>query len=308
MSNAAMIKSLAKVLVAAAWADGTITHEEINSLKDLLFHLPGMTAHDWDEIDIYVESPVEAAERQRLVDALQAQLVSSADRTEAVQALDHMVQADGVITDSEQAVVDEIKAAVEAGTPPAPSRWSRFARGSVQHHTQAVQLGPNRELDLDDFVKNRIYYNVSHRQNSLDPSKQIPDSELRKLSLAGGLLARVAYVDREVTDGEFQQIEQALQQAWGVSPAAAAVVAEVAVSAISKDLDYYRLSREFFDATTEDERVRFLDALFAVTISDGHATDEEIEEIRAISNGLLLSHDQFIAAKLRVPRELRINE
>jgi uncharacterized tellurite resistance protein B-like protein len=308
MSNTAMIKSLAKVLVAAAWADGTITHEEINSLKDLLFHLPGMTAHDWNEIDIYVESPVEAAERQRLVDNLQAQLVSPADRTEALQALDHMVQADGIITASEQAVVDEIKAAIQTGTPAAPSRWSRFTRGSVQRKTQAIQSGPNRELDLDDFVKNRIYYNVSHRLNGSDSTPQIPDSELRKLSLAGGLLARIAYVDREVTAGELQQIEQALQQTWGITATAAAVVAEVAVSAISKDLDYFRLSREFFEATTEDERVRFLDALFAITIGDGHATEEEIEEIRVISNGLLLSHDQFIAAKLRIPRELRMNE
>jgi uncharacterized tellurite resistance protein B-like protein len=205
-------------------------------------------------------------------------------------------------------VVDEIKAAIQNGMPAAPSHWGRFARGSVQRHTQAVQAGPNRERDLDDFVKNRIYYNVSHRLNGSDPATQIPDSELRKLSLAGGLLARVAYVDREVTDGELQQIEQALQQAWGISAVAAGVVAEVAASAITKDLDYFRLSREFFEATTEDERMRFLDALFAVTIGDGHATDEEIEEIRAVSNGLLLSHDQFIAAKLRVPRELRTNE
>ena len=308
MSNAAMIKSLAKVLVAAAWADGAITREEINSLKDVLFHLPGMTAQDWNEIDIYIESPVEAAERQRLIDALQAQLASPADQTEALQALDHMVQADGTITAAEQAVVDEIKAAIQNGTPVAPSRWSRLTRGSVQRKTQTIQSGPNRELDLEDFVNNRIYYNVSHRLNGSDFAAQIPDSELRKLSLAGGLLARIAYVDREITDGELQQIEQALQQAWGISAAAAAVVAEVAVSAISKDLDYYRLSREFFEATTEAERVGFLDALFAVTIADGHATDEEIEEIRAISNGLLLSHDQFIAAKLRVPRELRTNE
>jgi uncharacterized tellurite resistance protein B-like protein len=98
-----------------------------------------------------------------------------------------------------------------------------------------------------------------------------------------------------------------LQQAWGISLAAAGVVAQVAVSEIGKGLDYYRLTRQFFESTSEDERLRFLDALFAVTIGDGHATEEEIEEIRAISHGLLLTHDQFIAAKLKIPRELRTN-
>ena len=89
--------------------------------------------------------------------------------------------------------------------------------------------------------------------------------------------------------------------------AAAGVVAQVAVSEIGKDLDYYRLTRQFFEYTSEDERLRFLDALFAVTIGDGHASEEEIEEIRTISHGLLLSHDQFIAAKLKVPRDQRTN-
>jgi len=66
MSNTSVILSLAKVMIAAAWADGVISNEEINCLKDLLFHMKGMTAQDWAVIDIYVESPVEAAERQRL--------------------------------------------------------------------------------------------------------------------------------------------------------------------------------------------------------------------------------------------------
>ena len=307
MSNATVTKSLAKVLVAAAWADGAITNEEINSLKDVLFHLPGMTAQDWNEIDIYVESPVDEAERQRLVADLQAKCASPADRTEALQALDQMVRADGDITASEQAVVDEIKAAIQTGQPAPTSRWSRFTRGSVQRQAQAVQNAPNRELDLDDFVKNRIFYNVSHRLAVADAAAQIPENDLRKFSLAGGLLARVAYVDRQVTDAEYQAMAQSLQQAWGISPAAAGVVTEVAVSAIGKDLDYYRLSRQFFECTSEDERVRFLDSLFAITTSDGHTTDEEIEEIRTIANGLLLSHQQFIAAKLKIPRDLRMN-
>ena len=308
MSNATVTKSLAKVLVAAAWADGVITNEEINSLKDVLFHLPGMTAQDWAEIDIYVESPVDAAERQRLVENLQAQLSSSADKAAAIQALDHMVQAGGDVGASEQAVVDEIKAAIQNGSHGPTAHWSRFTKSSVQRQSQAVQNAPNRELYLDDFVKNKIFYLASQRLQGAGSMPQIPEDELRKLSLAGGLMARIAYVDRQVTDAEYQEIVRVLQQTWGISPAAAAVVAEVAVSEIGKDLDFYRLSRQFFESTTEDERVRFLDVLFAITISDGHASDEEIEEIRTIANGLLLSHEQFIAAKLKVPRDLRMTD
>jgi len=56
MANENVIKAIAKVMIAAAWVDGEITNDEINSLKDLLFRLPDMTASDWAELDIYRDS------------------------------------------------------------------------------------------------------------------------------------------------------------------------------------------------------------------------------------------------------------
>jgi uncharacterized tellurite resistance protein B-like protein len=72
-------------------------------------------------------------------------------------------------------------------------------------------------------------------------------------------------------------------------------------------LDYYRLSRRFFESTTEDERVHFMDALFAVADGDSGVSYEEIEEIRTIAIVLKLTHKQFIDAKLKIPRERRAN-
>jgi hypothetical protein len=57
MAKPNVIKALAKVMIAAAWSDGSITVDEVNSLKDLLFQLP-MTASDWAELDIYLDAPV----------------------------------------------------------------------------------------------------------------------------------------------------------------------------------------------------------------------------------------------------------
>jgi len=51
----------------------------------------------------------------------------------------------------------------------------------------------------------------------------------------------------------------------------------------------------------EDERVRFMDVLFAVADGDGRVSHEEIEEIRTIANVQKLSHKQFIDAKLKIP-------
>ena len=82
-------------------------------------------------------------------------------------------------------------------------------------------------------------------------------------------MARVAYVDREVQEGEFDSMVSAIQANCNLSDLEGALVAEAAVSTITKGLDYYRMSRQFFENTNEDERVHFLDALFAVADGDG---------------------------------------
>jgi uncharacterized tellurite resistance protein B-like protein len=305
MPNSPVIMALAKVMVAAAWADGDIALDEVNSLKDLLFHLPGMTAGDWAQIDIYIDSPVDEAERARLVEDLRRSLSSPAERDRAQQALQQIVQADGGVSPSEQAVVDEIQAALQQAQVGGLSSLGGFLRGKTKKRSEAVADAPNRELYLDDFVKNKIYYDVVRRLAAESAGAEISPDMLRKLSLAGGLMARVAFVDRQVTDAERSMILDALQNRWGLSSLEASVVAEAALSEIGKGMDYFRLTRQFFECTTEEERLRFLDVLFGITAADGGATFEEIEEIRSISNVLKLTHQQFIDAKLKIPRELR---
>ena len=97
MANSKVINALAKVMIAAAWADGSISNDEMNSLKDLLFQLPDMTASDWAELEIYIDSPVGEAERTRLVVELQDALQTPADKSLAVNAIDEMVHADGAL-------------------------------------------------------------------------------------------------------------------------------------------------------------------------------------------------------------------
>lgn len=307
MTKSNTIMALAKVLIAAAWADGSITNEEINSLKDLLFRLPEMTASDWAELDIYIESPVGEAERERLVADLQAALATPEDKALVLSAIDELVSADGAIPEEEQAAVDEIEAAIQDVNVGIFGRLSKVLSGSMNRRSQALWNAPNRELYLEDYEKNKVFYNLSRRLELEQADIDIRETELRKLSLAGGLMARVAYVDREVQDSEFNTMVEAIKDHWEISDVEAALVAEVAVSEICKGLDYYRMSREFFLSTSEEERLRFLDVLFDVADGDGRVSYDEIEEIRKIANVLKLTHKQFIDAKLKIPRERRAN-
>lgn len=305
MAKTNVVKALAKVMIAAAWADGSVTHEEINSLKDLLFQLPEMTASDWAEMEIYIETPVGEAERSRLVAELKEALATADDKSLALKAVDRLVSADGEISDEERAVVEEINTAIQKANVGIFGQIGKMLGGSMNRRSQALMEAPNRENLLEDFSKNKIFYKVSLRLELDKTEFNIPEEELRKLSLAGGLMARVAYVDREVQDSEFNSMAKALKDLWGISELESALVAEVAISEISRGLDYYRLSRQFFESTSEDERLHFLDVLFAVAAGDGRVSHEEMEEIRTITKVLKLTHKQFIQAKLKIPRERR---
>lgn len=302
-----LILTLGKVIIAAAWVDGEISLEETNSLKDLLFWVPHagfkqglqITGRDWAMLEMYMQAPVGDAERARLVDELGAALRTSEDRAFALSALDDLIHADGVVADEEVAALAEIKSAIESGNASIFGQLARLIQGPIERRSLTVSNAPNREEFFDDFIKNRVYFVVRQRLNRDEASWNIGDADLRKLSLAGGLLARVARVDKTVTEDEFDAMVQALYAGWDITQDAAAIVAEVAVSEVSADMDYFRLTREFFSNTTEEERTRFLDILFSVAQADGKISHYETEEVRRVSLSLNLTHKQFIDAKLK---------
>ncbi|OGO17208.1 MAG: hypothetical protein A2Z14_10065 [Chloroflexi bacterium RBG_16_48_8] len=305
MAKPNLILTLAKVIIAAAWADGMVSHEEVNCLKDLLFRIPDLNARDWASLEIYIDSPIGPDERERLLEGLQMALRSRSDKQLALSALDDLIHVEGEITQEEVEVSEEIKAAIQSAGVGILGGMSKLMSGPILRRSQAIAGAPNREVFLDDFMKNSVFYGVRRHLNESDIQLDLPEEDLWKLSLAGGLMARVAHVDREVNEGEFDNMLDSLQRNWGLPKEAAAIVAEVAISAVAANMDYYRMAREFFSCTTEQERFRFLDMLFAVADGDGMVSYEETEQIRSIARHLKLTHKQFIDAKLKIPRNRR---
>ena len=313
MSDRDILLKLARVIIAVAWVDGEITNDEINCLKDLLFSMRRssfdevmqFSAQEWARLDMYIESPVDADERVRLVADLQNALQSPQQKQLALQALQNMVEADGEISESEKGVVIEISEAIESSDVGMLGGLQRLLGGAMQRRAEAVANAPNREAYFDDFIKNKVYYSVSQRLRANGRELNISEAGLRKLSLVGGLMAKIAYVDREVTDTEFDWMVEAIVENWGLRPEEATFVAEVAVAAVDVTYDSFRMMRELVTETSEEERRRVINALFAVGAADGDLSFEETEEIRLIARGLNLTHKDFIDAKLQVLGERR---
>ena len=80
MPDKSFILDLGKLLIAAAWADGKLTNEEINALKELLFSLEDISGDDWKILEMYMDSPVSEQERKTLLDRLLVQIKTAKDK------------------------------------------------------------------------------------------------------------------------------------------------------------------------------------------------------------------------------------
>nr|MCH9662870.1 TerB family tellurite resistance protein [Gammaproteobacteria bacterium] len=153
--------------------------------------------------------------------------------------------------------------------------------------------------------KNTIYFQVIMELRDRGITFDLPDLDIRKLCLAAGLMARVAGIDRVVSPEETKVMSDVLQRRWSLTEEQAQLVAEISHHRIFRGLDGVRLVKRFKDLTTRTERQEFLHCLFEVANAADQTALEEIEEIRSIARGMDLTHQDFLDAKLVIPREER---
>jgi len=282
-----LIMALAKVIIAVAWADHDLEEEEIESLKDVVHNLGStfdmgsqLSGHEWEQLKMYMETPVDQEELDQLVINLQNAIKSDDHKEMALKALDNVVMADGEIEEEEREALEEIKGSIDdVGTGLGRMGWSvRKSMGRRSKKAQStVTLGSS----------------VVGADGELDMSNE----DLRRLVLAAGLMARVAYVDREVLAEEQQLMEDVMKAYWKASPEESSFVAKVVIDEGTANVDQVRLLREFTEVYDKFERAKFLEVLFGVAISDGDITMEEDREIEEICRGIGLLNKEFVDAK-----------
>ncbi len=305
MADKQFLLDLGKLVIAAAWIDGELSLEEIHALKDLLFQVPDMTGDDWHSLEIYMDHPVSAEERTRLLKAVVGSIRWAEEKSLVIDTLTRLVEADGEVHAEELAVLAHIKKDVADAPTGFLGHVSQAIRGAVRKRQAAVTKRLNREEGLDDYIKNRVYYYLSAELEKRGTPFAHSDERVRTLCLAGGLMAQVAWVDSEMAESEQQMIQQVFEKSWDLSKEEARIISEVSCSPRTKGLDLVRLTRYFFNGTTHEERLTFVKALFQVANAAQKTSFEEIQTIEFIAKGLRIPHKQFIEAKLTIPREDR---
>jgi uncharacterized tellurite resistance protein B-like protein len=294
-----LIMTLAKALIAAAWSDGEITLDEQNCLKELLFRLRQLTARDWASLEIYMAAPLEAEERLGIIDALRSAIRSPADKRLAKQALEQMISdCDGSL-DAQSGIVAEILEAIEKTHVDPLSHLGKALQAPLREQIIRSRQVTKREQELEEFMRNRITFHFRRHLNQ-STTNDHQDEDIQLWSAAGGLLARIAHADKEISSEERSAISAAMQTHWNLSPPILDALVDIALDEISNGLDFYRLTRQFYQLSSRQTREAFVASLYSIANADGEISFIENEEIRNIARGLKLTHRQMISAKKSV--------
>jgi len=305
MPGREFIMNLAKLLIAAAWADGDLQNEEINALKDLLFTLEDVTGEEWAHLEIYMDSPVSPKERKKLLSTVLEQIKSQQDKELVISTIENLVQSDGIVTGDEITFLEEVKKGVLDVDTGVLSRLSKMIKTAVARRGDKYNAAAQRESQIDDYIDNNIYYHLKAESEKKGIKFDLPAQQIKKLCLAAGLLARIAAVDSDISENEKQTIKEVFSTQWRLSEQQAEIVTQISCDRTLKGLDYFRLSRGFFECTTLDERRNFIKCLFQIANASEKTSYDETEEIRKIAISLKLTHKDFIEAKLTIPDEDR---
>ena len=294
MQNSLEFK-LAKLLVAAAWADGDLQVDEINILKDLIFNLPGITGEDWQLLELYMDSPIKEQETNQLLKDVMSTINTSADKLMVQNTLKALIEADGEPKPEELKFIDMVQETLNGKRTDPISILGSFFKKSLSFKSKDI---PKREKLFHDYVRNTVYYQV-HHDDKYDHFS-IDDVTLRKLCLKAGLLAKVCHQDGEPTQKEISEAANCLQEVGKLSEKEALILVEAAFNRTARGLDFSHLCRSYFEATEYEERCDFLLLLFRAAASSDRTCHDEIETIREISTHIKVPQSKFVEAKLSV--------
>ncbi len=305
MATKDFILDLGKLMIGIAWIDGQLQPEEVNALKELLFLLPDISGEDWMQLELYMTHAVTDAERQDLLDRVLSGIRSSQDKHLVLQTLEKLDASDGPDGASESAFLEQIRHDIEGRRTGLLVHLSAPIRHALKRKSRHYQGTFPREDRIEDFIKNTIYFQVTSELQHQGRTFSIPETEARKICLAAGLMAHVAWADNEVCHREREAMSLGLQQLWNVPKDEAQLITDMSHFRIMHGLDLVRLTRGFCHSTTIEERKAFLRCLFAIANAAADTSHAEIETIRHIAKSFELPHQEFIKAKLTIPRQDR---
>jgi uncharacterized tellurite resistance protein B-like protein len=283
-----------KTLSAIAWADGELDNEELNYLKHLALKF-SLSNSNWTKLKPCLEDFIPPDEGEKLLREYLGRINTPGEKQELLNALEEMVRADERITPQERELLDKFSQIIRdtSAVGIMLDKLKGLLPDTLFKHAK------DESGEAADFIHNKLLRNIRRRFSKQGMQLEQPLDKLNYLVLFGGLLARVAYAEGDISPVELNYLKRKLSQLAKFKSEELELLVAVIEDKTLEGLDYFRLTAEFFKVSDRKGRLDLLDCLFALAGADEQLLSQEVEEIRSIAYALGLSHKDFINAKLK---------
>jgi uncharacterized tellurite resistance protein B-like protein len=110
----------------------------------------------------------------------------------------------------------------------------------------------------------------------------------------------MARIDEEFTEAEMNAILSILKERYGLPPEHADALITEAEKELEKSVDLWQFARMINENYSNEEKIEIIETLWRIVYVDGKMDRYEHYLMNKLQNLLRLSHDQLIAAKLKV--------
>jgi uncharacterized tellurite resistance protein B-like protein len=146
-----------------------------------------------------------------------------------------------------------------------------------------------------DVVK-RFFNKATPKVN--EASGRNTEHDIRVATCA--LFVELAHIDEKFTQEEMNTIVSILKERYGLSPEHADALIAEAERALEKSVDLWQFSNLINKNYSTEEKIEIIETLWRIVYVDGKMDQYEHYLMNKLQNLLRLSHDQLIAAKLKV--------
>ena len=135
----------------------------------------------------------------------------------------------------------------------------------------------------------------------VDALDHMKPERARYIAAFAYLLSRVAHADMNISKEEPRALERIVKERGSLPEEQAILVVQMAKtqSLLFGHTENFLVTREFQKIAAREQKLALLDCLYAVSSADRSISTVEDNEIRKISRELHLSHQDFIAVRLR---------
>ena len=288
-----------KVLTTVAWADGEVSQSELNILKSF-YRKFDLENHELDDLKPYLNAPVSKKEKDLLYRQMIAELSTSAEKKEIVAALENMVQVHPRMKDDEKQLVDQFSGWLE------DTSFTKRSFGRIRNLFQITIFEHARDPnpDMEKYFKRRVLKKIELKSTHSGFASKLPEDKLYFLCLVGSLMSSIAHVDNHFDPAEKKALKACLADQFSIKGKELTLLFEVVEEQGRKGFDFHEVVTEINRLTSYNDRLHFMECLFALAAADGQIAHEESEEIRRITKSMRIPHKTYIEAKVRAGKAL----